>query len=166
MFHLIHISTTTYESIFNNNYYQYWFSFFYEIILHINSWIFTILYIVYHTFLFKNAYKKTKRLTSLYQPLLLWWSARGSNPWPPACKADALPAELALQLWWPVRDSNPWMYAWKAYVLSHFTNRPYMAATVRIELTTNRLTAGCSTAELCGHISFFLYNNTIKTCKK
>ena len=98
--------------------------------------------------------------------LLLWWSARGSNPWPPACKADALPAELALQLWWPVRDSNPWMYAWKAYVLSHFTNRPYMAATVRIELTTNRLTAGCSTAELCGHISFFLYNNTIKTCKK
>ena len=23
----------------------------------------------YHTFLFKNAYKKTKRLTSLYQPL-------------------------------------------------------------------------------------------------
>ena len=28
--------------------------------------------------------------------LYLWWSARGSNPWPPACKADALPAELAL----------------------------------------------------------------------
>ena len=105
-------------------------------------------------------------LFTFVSTFMLWWSARGSNPWPPACKADALPAELALQLWWPVRDSNPWMYAWKAYVLSHFTNRPYMAATVRIELTTNRLTAGCSTAELCGHISFFLYNNTIKTCKK
>ena len=120
----------------------------------------------YHTFLFKNAYKKNKKVDIFVSTFMLWWSARGSNPWPPACKADALPAELALQLWWPVRDSNPWMYAWKAYVLSHFTNRPYMAATVRIELTTNRLTAGCSTAELCGHISFFLYNNTIKTCKK
>ena len=24
----------------------------------------------------------------------LWWRIRGSNPWPPACKAGALPAEL------------------------------------------------------------------------
>ena len=105
----------------------------------------------YHTFFF-FIFKKKQKGWHFRINLCVWWSARGSNPWPPACKADALPAELALQLWWPVRDSNPWMYAWKAYVLSHFTNRPYMAATVRIELTTNRLTAGCSTAELCGHI--------------
>ena len=136
------------------NYITHWFMDFYNFI-----YCFTIL------FYLKNAYKKQK-VDTFVSTFMLWWSARGSNPWPPACKADALPAELALQLWWPVRDSNPWMYAWKAYVLSHFTNRPYMAATVRIELTTNRLTAGCSTAELCGHISFFLYNNTIKTCKK
>ena len=24
----------------------------------------------------------------------MWWSLRGSNPWPPACKAGALPSEL------------------------------------------------------------------------
>ena len=164
MFHLIHISTTTYESIFNNNYYQFWFSFFYEIILHIDSCFYNFIY-CFICFFISNIVVKIKSWHFRIN-LYVWWSARGSNPWPPACKADALPAELALQLWWPVRDSNPWMYAWKAYVLSHFTNRPYMAATVRIELTTNRLTAGCSTAELCGHISFFLYNNTIKTCKK
>ena len=37
-----------------------------------------------------------------YQPLLrlfsslkpIWWRLRESNPWPPACKAGALPAEL------------------------------------------------------------------------
>ena len=26
-----------------------------------------------------------------------WWRIRGSNPWPPACKAGALPAELIPQ---------------------------------------------------------------------
>ena len=27
-----------------------------------------------------------------------WWRIRGSNPWPPACKAGALPAELIPQM--------------------------------------------------------------------
>ena len=27
-------------------------------------------------------------------PFRVWWRIRGSNPWPPACKAGALPAEL------------------------------------------------------------------------
>ena len=27
-----------------------------------------------------------------------WWRIRGSNPWPPACKAGALPAELIPQI--------------------------------------------------------------------
>ena len=27
-------------------------------------------------------------------PFRAWWRIRGSNPWPPACKAGALPAEL------------------------------------------------------------------------
>lgn len=37
----------------------------------------------------------------------------------------------------------------KGVCVSHFTNGPKMAVTVGIEPTTNRLTAGCSTAELC-----------------
>ncbi len=40
-----------------------------------------------------------------------------------------------------------------------------MAATVRIELTTNRLTAGCSTAELCGQIKLILIYDNIKCLK-
>ena len=28
----------------------------------------------------------------------LWWMLRGSNPRPPPCKGDALPAELSIQL--------------------------------------------------------------------
>ena len=29
------------------------------------------------------------------RPYNKWWSLQGSNLWPPACKADALPAELS-----------------------------------------------------------------------
>ena len=47
-----------------------------------------------------------------------WWRLTGSNRWPSACKADALPTELNLRIWWPVRDSNPWMHAWKACELT------------------------------------------------
>ncbi len=35
-----------------------------------------------------------------------WWSQAGSNRRPPACKADALPAELWPQVWWVWVDSN------------------------------------------------------------
>ena len=34
--------------------------------------------------------------SKVYVPLSKWWSQAGSNCWPPACKAGALPAEL-----WP-----------------------------------------------------------------
>ena len=38
----------------------------------------------------------TKYIYSVFKVLTLsgWWRIRGSNPWPPACKAGALPAEL------------------------------------------------------------------------
>ena len=41
---------------------------------------------------------------------LLWWRVPGSNRWPPACKAGALPAELtphrgSIQKWWAKMDS-------------------------------------------------------------
>ena len=35
-----------------------------------------------------------------------WWSQAGSNRRPPACKADALPAELWPHGWWAWVDSN------------------------------------------------------------
>ena len=43
---------------------------------------------------------------------LRWWRLRESNPWPPACKAGALPAELnprflfSRSRFWSVRDLN------------------------------------------------------------
>ena len=38
----------------------------------------------------------------------LWWKQQGSNLWPSACKADALPAELCFHIkWWPLGESNP-----------------------------------------------------------
>ena len=37
-----------------------------------------------------------------------WWKQQGSNLWPSACKADALPAELCFRnKWWPLGESNP-----------------------------------------------------------
>ena len=40
----------------------------------------------------------------------IWWRVPGSNRWPPACKAGALPAELtphrgSIQKWWAKMDS-------------------------------------------------------------
>ena len=32
--------------------------------------------------------------------MLSWWSVSGSNRWPPACKAGALPAELTPHVYW------------------------------------------------------------------
>lgn len=90
----------------------------------------------------------------------MWWAQQGSNLWPSACKADALPAELTLHY---VNESIDTIFKMvtrtgfkpvnarvKGVCVKSLHQRA-MAATVRIELTTNRLTAGCSTAELCGH---------------
>ena len=76
--------------------------------------------------------------------MLSWWELTGSNRWPSACKADALPTELNLQKWWLVRDSNPWMHAWKACELT-VSPTSHMALEVGLEPTTDRLTADCST---------------------
>ena len=39
---------------------------------------------------------------------IIWWKQQGSNLWPSACKADALPAELCFHIkWWPLGESNP-----------------------------------------------------------
>ena len=37
------------------------------------------------------------RANRLHHEAMWWWEQQGSNLWPPACKADALPAELCSQ---------------------------------------------------------------------
>ena len=76
------------------------------------------------------------------------WDLQGSNLWPSACKADALPAELRshtllvvsvkrnssdlifIQSWIkthykrPRRDSNPWPPPWQGGALTNWATRP------------------------------------------
>ena len=78
----------------------------------------------------------------------IWWELQGSNLWPSACKADALPAELRshallvvsvkwnssdliiMQSWIkthykrPRRDSNPWPPPWQGGALTNWATRP------------------------------------------
>ena len=80
---------------------------------------------------------------------LVKWDLQGSNLWPSACKADALPAELRshallvvsikwnssdliiIQSWIkthykrPRRDSNPWPPPWQGGALTNWATRPY-----------------------------------------
>ena len=82
-------------------------------------------------------------------PLRHEWDLQGSNLWPSACKADALPAELrshallvvsvkwnssdliVIQSWIkthykrPRRDSNPWPPPWQGGALTNWATRPY-----------------------------------------
>ena len=81
-------------------------------------------------------------------PLRHEWDLQGSNLWPSACKADALPAELrshallvvsvkwnssdliVIQSWIkthykrPRRDSNPWPPPWQGGALTNWATRP------------------------------------------
>ena len=57
------------------------------------------------------------------------WDLQGSNLWPSACKADALPAELRshneLKTYKrPRRDSNPWPPPWQGGALTNWATRP------------------------------------------
>ena len=63
------------------------------------------------------------------------WKLQGSNLWPSACKADALPAELRSHALLvvsikshykrPRRDSNPWPPPWQGGALTNWATRPY-----------------------------------------
>ena len=67
-------------------------------------------------------------------PLRHKWDLQGSNLWPSACKADALPAELRshIQLRYliryqrPRRDSNPWPPPWQGGALTNWATGPYI----------------------------------------
>src|SRR4029453_1642877 len=68
--------------------------------------------------------------------------ARGSNPRPSACHADALPAALQGHLWYPWLDSNQQPPRCERGALP--LRYKGMGPKVRIELTTIRLQGGCS----------------------
>ena len=56
-----------------------------------------VYYSIYDVNLSKNKTKKSNYkilFLILFNPVGCWWSVSGSNRWPSACKADALPAEL------------------------------------------------------------------------
>ena len=48
------------------------------------------------------------RANRLHHEAMWWWEQQGSNLWPPACKADALPAELCSRLVTEVFSSATW----------------------------------------------------------
>ena len=55
-----------------------------------------------------------------------WWELQGSNLWHPACKADALPAELNSHLRWPVVSANNIDYYSRPFLLcQHFFKKNF-----------------------------------------
>ena len=58
-------------------------------------------------------------------PYIQKWDLQGSNLWPSACKADALPAELRSHKR-PRRDSNPRPPPWQGGALTNWATRPYI----------------------------------------
>ena len=71
-----------------------------------------------------RAFVRMRRLDSVF----LRWSVRGSNPRPPACKADALPTELTPQ----------------ESLGANFVAPPQAVGLERFELSTPRLSSVCS----------------------
>ena len=58
----------------------------------------------------------------------LWWRVPGSNRWPPACKAGALPAELNPHIfskWWAKMDSNHRPHDYQSCALASWAIGPY-----------------------------------------
>ena len=69
--------------------------------------------------------KGIKFLTLLLLPFtpITWWRIAGSNRWPPACKAGALPAELIPQ-WWAYQDLNLGPHDYQSSALTSWAIRP------------------------------------------
>lgn len=54
----------------------------------------------------------------------IWWRQTGSNRWPPACKAGALPTELCPRSWWVWEDLNLRPHAYQACALTSWATNP------------------------------------------
>ena len=61
------------------------------------------------------------------------WKLQGSNLWPSACKADALPAELRSHIERPKRDSNPRPPPWQGGALTNWAIRPLKVLYLRMQ---------------------------------
>ena len=74
--------------------------------------------------------------SSFFTPLphhSFWWRWTGSNRWPLACKASALPAELhpLLLKWWAWEDSNFRPHAYQACALTTWATSPSRCVSFR-----------------------------------
>ena len=77
----------------------------------------------------ERIYSPPRLASSLSSQLLKWWRLTGSNRWPLACKASALPAELNLR-----SNGDPYgirtrVTAVKGRCLNHLTNGPKNGST-------------------------------------
>ena len=70
-----------------------------------------------------------------------WWGVQGSNLWPPACKADALPTELTPHMVTPT-GIEPVLPPWKGDVLTAWPRSRILVAAVGFEPTTCRVWTG------------------------
>ena len=69
---------------------------------------------------------------SLKLQSISWWRLAGSNRWPPACKAGALPAELNPHIklkWWAKMDSNHRPHDYQSCALASWAIGPYRLLT-------------------------------------
>ena len=77
---------------------------------------------------FKDSVKPqlSLKLQSIFKK---WWRLAGSNRWPPACKAGALPAELNPHIlflkWWAKMDSNHRPHDYQSCALASWAIGPY-----------------------------------------
>ena len=71
--------------------------------------------------------KKRSRYFGIYY--VYWWSLSGSNRWPPACKAGALPAELTPHVyvirWWAWMDLNQRPHPYQGCALTTWATGPF-----------------------------------------
>ena len=82
---------------------------------------------------FKRLNETSKRFRSSLLQSISWWRVPGSNRWPPACKAGALPAELTPHRgslkWWAKMDSNHRPHDYQSCALASWAIGPYLAST-------------------------------------
>ena len=93
---------------------------------------------------------KPQNFFCCFSQSLVWWRVPGSNRWPPACKAGALPAELtphrgSILKWWAKMDSNHRPHDYQSCALASWAIGPYF---VEIKSTTSVLKFNFKT-QLC-----------------
>ena len=74
-----------------------------------------------------NACVKGMWVNRFSNPPTKWWSLAGSNRWPPACKAGALPAELKPHFnytWWAWMDLNHRPHPYQGCALTNWATGP------------------------------------------